>query len=87
MKPRLLSVALAVLLGLAIVPAVLAHGDEDMDMGAGAEQPKPDQDSYPPTYFTLAEHAGVMYAHIGLMVIAWVFVLPTGELFEGTVWP
>lgn len=34
---------------------------------------------YPPTYFALADHSGLIYAHIGTMVITWVFVLPVGE--------
>jgi len=71
-------------------PAVLAHGDDEgaMDMGehrdmsghggSGAQEPKPDPDSYPPTYFTHPEHVTAVYAHIAIMVIGWVFMLPTG---------
>ena len=68
------------LVGLAAV--ALAHGDEAteaMDMDSG-EQQKPGPNSYPPTYFALRDHAGVMYAHIAIMVISWVFVLPTGKI-------
>ncbi len=55
------------------------HGDaESMDMGMNTDMDKP-QDEYPPTYFAHAPHAGLMYAHIGLMVVAWVFVLPVGK--------
>lgn len=65
---------------LGFVPTALAHGDEmDMDMGHGAEPPKPGPDSYPPTYFAHPEYTGVIYAHICLMAVAWVVVLPIGE--------
>lgn len=63
---------------LGALPAVLAHGDDE---GEGMPAPQEDQklDSYPPTYFSHPEHQGVMYAHIVLMVLGWVFVLPIGE--------
>lgn len=75
------SVGTALAVALASLSTVLAHGD-DMDMdGAGhnggdhADRP---QDDYPPTYFSHLDHAGLMYSHISLMVVAWVFVLPVG---------
>ena len=81
--------ALSVLAGVAVlglVPAALAHGGDDdmnMDMGMGADtpadQPLPEGE-YPPTYFALGEHTAAIYGHIGLMVIAWVFMLPVGKL-------
>lgn len=46
--------------------------------GHMSDEPKAESE-YPPTYFALADHAGIMYAHIGLMVLAWVFLLPGGE--------
>lgn len=80
--------ATALVLG-ALLPTALAHGDEgadmdmDMDMGGGmdmsADQPLPD-DQYPPTYFSHSEHRGVLLAHIGLMILGWVVMLPLGEL-------
>lgn len=78
--------SLAVLAIVGALPAVLAHGHDEgaMDMGEqgdmdmSVKDPKPDSDSYPPTYFTLPEHVTAIYAHIGLMVIGWVFMLPTG---------
>lgn len=68
-------------LGL-LLPVVLAHGDDDtMDMGEAvglaADEPNPDVE-YPPTYFAHPEHRGVLVAHIVLMVLAWVVVLPIG---------
>lgn len=74
----------AALLGL-LVPTVLGHGDDeamDMDMGSGrtfsgnASQPEPE---FVPSYFAHPEHRGVLLGHIGLMVLAWVFVLPLGK--------
>ncbi|OIW26401.1 hypothetical protein CONLIGDRAFT_706645 [Coniochaeta ligniaria NRRL 30616] len=82
--------ALAVLASVAVlglVPAALAHGDEDMnmDMGMGAnstaDQPLP-EDSYPLTYFALDEHTAAIYGHIALMVIAWVFMLPVAIMLS-----
>jgi hypothetical protein len=71
-----------------VLPAVLAHGDEGMNMGGGdmggpvdmgAQQPDNDAQEYPPNYFSHPEHRGVLVAHIALMVLGWVFVLPLGE--------
>lgn len=82
----------AVVLG--IVPLAVAHGaheagadamEMDMGMAHGADEPKAESKSYPPTYFALADHVGIMYAHIGVMVLAWIFVLPIGEYDEP--WP
>ncbi|KAK1725588.1 hypothetical protein CaCOL14_011270 [Colletotrichum acutatum] len=81
----------AVVLGIA--PLVIAHGaheagagagDMEMDMGMahGADEPKAESKSYPPTYFALADHAGIMYAHIGVMVLAWIFVLPIAVMLS-----
>lgn len=68
-----------------------AHEDEthmadDMDMGmttAGAGMPlgatPPNATlAVPPSYFRYPEHSHLILAHIGLMTIAWVFVLPIG---------
>lgn len=53
--------------------------DMDMDMDMSAEDSKPDAGSYAPTYFTHPEHRGLIYAHIGLMVLSWVVFLPIGK--------
>jgi len=64
---------------LGVLPAALAHGD-DMNMEKGeADTPLP-EDQYPPTYFALPDHRATVYAHIGLMVLGWVFMLPAGKL-------
>lgn len=90
---RSLRNASAALVVLSLLPAaVLAHGEDHddtamgsaMNMGgdhghaAASDKPGP-EDAYPDTYFALADHAGVMYAHIALMILAWIFVLPVGQ--------
>lgn len=76
------AVASAAVLGL--VPAALAHGD-DHGMGGmektDADKPWP-EDQYPPTYFAHPDHKAAIYAHIALMVLAWVFALPVGKLHQ-----
>lgn len=69
---------------LACVPAVLAHGDEtdmEMDMAKTPAPTKPESE-YPGTYFSHPDHKAVIYAHIGLMVVAWVFVLPVAVMLS-----
>ncbi|KAK0374859.1 hypothetical protein CLIM01_07766 [Colletotrichum limetticola] len=76
---------------LGIAPLANAHGAHeagadamkmDMGMAQGVDESKAESKSYPPTYFALADHAGIMYAHIGLMVLAWVFVLPIAVMLS-----
>jgi hypothetical protein len=47
-------------------------------MGAKHEAPATSSDT-PVSYWSLTDHVGVMYAHILLMTLAWVVVLPAGE--------
>ncbi|KAK3690024.1 hypothetical protein B0T22DRAFT_185374 [Podospora appendiculata] len=76
-----LLVVFASLAVLGLVPAALAHGD-DMDMNpTEADKPLP-EDQYAPTYFALTEHAGLIYAHISLMALAWVVILPLAVMFS-----
>ncbi|KAK4124153.1 hypothetical protein N657DRAFT_378710 [Parathielavia appendiculata] len=87
--------ALAVVASAAVVgliPAVLAHGDEHghgndgmaglggMKMG-DADRPLP-EDQYPPTYFAHPDHKAVIYGHIALMVLGWVFALPAAVMLS-----
>jgi hypothetical protein len=51
------------------------HDNHTMHHGSPAEDPA----DYPPTYFAHPDHVAVIYSHIALMVIAWVFVLPIGK--------
>ncbi|KAI1760919.1 hypothetical protein GGR53DRAFT_57784 [Hypoxylon sp. FL1150] len=70
------------------LPAVFAHGsdegamDMDADMDMGQEGPNRDADSYPSTYFSHPEHVVEIYAHIALMVISWVIMLPLAVMFS-----
>lgn len=70
------------------LPAVFAHGgsegamDMDTDMDMSQEESKPDPDSYAPTYFSHPEHVVEIYAHIALMVISWVIMLPLAVMFS-----
>jgi hypothetical protein len=74
-----LAATAATLAFLALLPVSLAHGGDEGGMDMGAQESKPDPNSYPPTYFALPDHAGVLYAHIVLMMLAWVVVLPVGK--------
>ncbi len=81
---------------LGLIPAALAHGEEHanssshadggmagmdgMDMKpSDADKPLP-EDQYPPTYFSHPDHKAAIWAHIAVMVLAWVFALPAGKL-------
>lgn len=80
---------------LGFIPAVIAdgghehghnHGGESGGMKmSDADKPLP-EDQYPPTYFALSEHTAAIYAHIALMVVAWVFVLPVGKIKPHKKW-
>ncbi len=85
-RSAVLVLAGAAVCGLVVPAAALAHGDDGADMSMGAAGngnagpgPKPDETAYPPAYFGLPEHSGLMYAHIALMTLAWVFMLPVGK--------
>jgi hypothetical protein len=75
--------AAALLLQLA--STVYAHGHEDgidgMDMGGEKPQSEgSEHDPYnDPSYAGLSAHSGMLMAHIGLMVLAWFFILPVGK--------
>ena len=81
----------AILLGF--ISSAVAHGhdeneDMNMDMG-GMPISRPTIPiatdaamAEPASYFQLTEHTGLMFAHILLMTIGWVFVLPIGEQIQ-----
>lgn len=82
-SPKSVTFASAVLLGL--VSIAVAHGhDEDMNMKMGEPSiARPTITSganvtIPETYFRYGEHSGLLAAHIFLMTIAWIFILPMG---------
>jgi len=87
MVPSRLAVATAL---LRLASLALAHGDDghhDMDMG-DMKAPEPhgevsnmETDLYDmPSYAGLGMHGKMILAHIVLMVMAWLFVLPIGML-------
>lgn len=87
-----LTLASIALLCLACTPGVLAHGGEsemeEMDAAQGGhwdghknEQPVEDVE-YPPTYFAHPDHVALLYAHVALMVLAWVFALPVAVMLS-----
>ena len=82
-SPNFVTFSGAVLLGLASV--AVAHGhDEDMNMNMGGPsvaQPTTASGAnvtFAETYFRHGEHSGLLGAHIFLMTIAWIFILPIG---------
>lgn len=83
-------VILAGVVLLGFISSAVAHGhdeheDMNMDMGRMSNS-RPTiatatngTMAEPASYFQLTEHFGLMFAHILLMTIGWVFVLPVGE--------
>ena len=76
-----------VLLGL--VASVVAHGhDEEMTTDTAMSAPSIARPTIltasnstaavPHTYFQLGEHSNLMSAHIVLMTLGWLFILPIG---------
>lgn len=61
-----------------LLPGALAHSEEHDPHGYTHQDHDNGTSKYPDTYFTLSEHAGIMYAHIITMTIAWTFILPIG---------
>lgn len=87
MRPRAPTATLTtfVLLTLPGLPTTLAHGGGmEAEMSGGHDSANytaqsAEEIEYPPTYFAHSEHVALLYAHIGLMVFSWVFVLPIGK--------
>ncbi|RDL32444.1 Integral membrane protein [Venustampulla echinocandica] len=85
----------ALLLGLALVASVHGHGHGDdtsreMDMGQPSisrptlslDTVAPEATAGPQSYFQYGEYSGWIVAHIVLMTIGWVFVLPIGVMLS-----
>lgn len=73
-------VALTVATAALLLPLVATHGDEHMDMSAhDTPQPQTLNDGQSRSYWSLSEHAALMYWHIGLEILAWVVMLPVGK--------
>ncbi|KAI5460251.1 hypothetical protein BGZ63DRAFT_386828 [Mariannaea sp. PMI_226] len=88
--------ATALILLISLLPLVVAHGGSgrddsmSMDMSGGGghsnqshqvDTPK-DESEYPPSYFSHPDHVGAIYAHIALMTLAWVFILPIAVMLS-----
>jgi hypothetical protein len=72
--------AAALLLLLGALPLVAAHGDEHAADMSAHHAPKPQtHDGRLPSYWSLSEHASLMYWHIAFEILAWVVVLPVGK--------
>jgi hypothetical protein len=79
---RRLTIATAALL-LALLPLVAAHGDSDgMDMGAHDTSEAQIQNDGFGGYWSLSEHASLMYWHIALEILAWIVFLPIAVMFS-----
>lgn len=78
---------------LELLPLAYAHGDYSAAAGANTSLTADNHD--PPTlalanmdgdttsYFHREEHSNTILAHIVLMTVCWVFVLPVGEYPKG----
>lgn len=92
LQRRVLPIAVGALL-LILLPNVVAHGDEHnvepMEM-TPQEAPEANlgQDKAATSYWSLNEHAALMYWHIGLEILAWIVILPVGMWREiiGVCW-
>lgn len=76
---------LLLLLGLAA--HAFAHGGDhedsmgmDMDVDMVPDD-KPNETDYPPSYFDFPDDKFLIYAHIALMTLGWVFALPIGMTY------
>ncbi|KAF2129844.1 hypothetical protein P153DRAFT_385073 [Dothidotthia symphoricarpi CBS 119687] len=72
---------------LQLLPLAFAHGDEhhgaSMDMNAhDSPNPQIQNDERPQSYWSLSEHATLMYWHIGLEILAWTVILPVAVMLS-----
>ncbi|KAI2820867.1 hypothetical protein CBS63078_5003 [Aspergillus niger] len=84
--------ALAAAFLLVSVANALPHGDDeamDMDMGMDMSHSESTQESSteanddsPMSYFAYGKHGTAIAVHIGLMILAWCFILPTAVMFS-----
>jgi hypothetical protein len=75
MPPRLLHVAMA----LAMAAGAFGHVDEDIAQHGSKSNDGEHTKQYPATYFTLKSHQVIIQAHITLMIISWVIMMPIGN--------
>lgn len=76
----------AVLLFLGLAAHAIAHGDEhddgsmgmEMDMIPDSKPDTSDTSDLPPSYFDHPDDKFLIYSHIVVMTLSWVFALPIG---------
>lgn len=87
-SPRLFETLVCALqFGLASIAA--AHGHDDNTADSSIEHHMSLNQSIadaivagPPSYFHFSDHSAAIFAHIILMCLAWIFVLPLGEFYS-----
>ncbi|KAJ5574621.1 hypothetical protein N7450_008520 [Penicillium hetheringtonii] len=82
----------AALAAVFFAATVLAHGDDessdmDMNMDMTSSAPTSSESAHPNSegpmsYFAYGKHQGTVMAHIGLMIAAWCFLLPTAVMLS-----
>lgn len=78
---------------LGVASLVFAHGHDEgerMEMSEGsmgqaeASNSSNPTDTGPPSYFRHAEYSGLILAHVIIMSVGWIFVLPLGMPKHGS---
>ena len=64
---------------LSLVLGVLGHAEDEMAAHGGQSHDQETSGPYPMTYFTLGDHQFAMQAHVVLMILSWIIVLPIGN--------
>lgn len=62
---------------LGLLSVVAAHG-HDEHINVTAEVTSPASDAAPESYFQYGQYSTWILAHIAIMTLAWVFILPVG---------
>lgn len=77
MEPRRFAVAAVAALLVGGLPVVAAHGHETEVMGAeGSNVNVAVEETKPQSYFSFGQYPGWIGAHIALMILAWIIVMP-----------
>lgn len=65
---------------VASLPVVAARGDEqnDASIDPGAQDALDIHQASARSYWSISEHAALMYWHIALEICAWIIILPIG---------
>ncbi|KAK4228184.1 integral membrane protein [Podospora fimiseda] len=79
MKPPRLLPLFALLITTTLASKSHSHGDGMIKTSADIPLPS---DQYPPTYFVLPDSKTIIYLHITLMTLSWVFILPIAVMLS-----